>query len=261
MKILLSPAKIMTDHSEAHWSKSTLPLFLNQSEELMSVLRDLNVGELEKLMKISGNLAEINYERFHVWEAKPGKNQSLQSALAYRGDVYRGLDADSISESGQDYLNENAFIFSGLYGLLRPSDRIMPYRLSMGIPLKVQSHKNLYEFWEDTPADFLNSKLKKGEPLLNLASKEYSKTLEGKELKSPLTEVEFLDFKDRVLKPLMSSLKKARGMLTRFCAEQGIEKLEEVKGFNGGGYIFDDNLSEENRLVFVRQKEITSVVL
>lgn len=242
----------MSDHSETQWAASTFPLFQNRSEELMAVLKEMNVSQLEKLMRISKKLAELNHERFHVWKVKPDKNQSLPSALAYRGQVYRGLDADTLNEDGQAYLNENAFIVSGLYGLLRPSDQIMPYRLSMGTPLKVGSFKNLYGFWEGTLPEYLNSKLTKGEILLNLASHEYSRIFEVSELKSPMTEVEFLDFKDGVLKPRSSFLKRARGMMARYCAQNGIEKLEGVKLFNEGGYTYDDKLSEENRLVFVR---------
>src|SRR5690606_26390064 len=148
-----------------------------------------------KLMGISKELAEMNAERYLNWKPKPTKKKSLQAVLAYKGEVYRGLDAESLSEEAQDYLNQNLFILSGLYGILRPSDRVMLYRLEMGSQLNVRENKNLYGFWKGTLTDFVNSKTKSKEILLNLASNEYAKALDDKKLKAQKIEVEFLDYK------------------------------------------------------------------
>lgn len=252
MKILLSPAKLMTLETEGSWNKTTTPKFLSQSETVMENLKTLKSKDLEKLMSISKDLAEMNLERYQNWKTKPSKKNSVQAALAFKGEVYRGLDAETLSENAQNYLNNNLFILSGLYGILKPSDKIMLYRLEMGSKLDVNGSKNLYGFWKETLTDFVNSKLKKNEILLNLASVEYSKVLDDKKLKSPKIDVEFLDFKNGQLKPIMVFFKQARGMMARYCAENEVSTLDEVKLFNENNYSFDEKLSTETKLVFTR---------
>jgi len=252
MKILISPAKLMSLETDGNWNKSTSPRFLSQSEVVMEKLKTLNTNDLEKLMSISKDLAEMNLERYTHWKPKPTKKKSLQAALAFKGEVYRGLDAETLGEDAQEYLNQNLFILSGLYGILRPSDRLMLYRLEMGSKLDVKGSKNLYGFWKETLTDFVNSRLKKNEVLLNLASSEYAKALDSKKLKSPKTDVEFLDYKNGELKPIMVFFKQARGAMARFCAENNVQKLDEVKLFNENGYSFDAKLSTDEKLVFLR---------
>lgn len=252
MKILLSPAKLMSLETKGNWNKSTSPKFLSQSEIVMQKLNSLKSKDLEKLMHISKDLAEINLERYANWRPKPTPKKSLQAALAFKGEVYRGLDAETLNESAQTYLNQNLFILSGLYGILKPSDKIMLYRLEMGSKLDVNGSKNLYGFWQETLTDFVNSKLKRNEILLNLASTEYSKALKDKELKSPKIDVEFLDFKNGELKPIMVFFKQARGAMARYCAENEVSTLDEVKLFNENNYSFDEKLSTETKLVFTR---------
>ena len=252
MKILLSPAKLMSLETNGNWNKSRSPKFISQSEIVMEKLKSLNTKDLEKLMHISKDLAEMNIERNAVWKTKPTAKKSVQAALAFKGEVYRGLDAETLSESAQIYLNNHLFILSGLYGILKPSDKVMLYRLEMGSKLDVQGSKNLYGFWKETLTDFVNSKLKKNEILLNLASNEYAKVLDDKKLKSPKIDVEFLDFKNGQLKPIMVFFKQARGMMARYCAENEVTDLDEVKLFNENNYAFDEKLSTDSKLVFVR---------
>ncbi|MBA5629926.1 peroxide stress protein YaaA [Moheibacter lacus] len=252
MKILLSPAKLMSLETNGNWNKSSSPKFISQSEIVMEKLKSLNTKDLEKLMHISKDLAEMNIERNAVWKTKPTAKKSVQAALAFKGEVYRGLDAETLSESAQTYLNQHLFILSGLYGILKPSDKVMLYRLEMGSKLDVQGSKNLYGFWKETLTDFVNSKLKKNEILLNLASNEYAKVLDDKKLKSPKIDVEFLDFKNGQLKPIMVFFKQARGMMARYCAENEVTDLDEVKLFNENNYAFDEKLSTDSKLVFVR---------
>lgn len=252
MKILLSPAKLMSMETDGEWNKSTSPKFISQAENVMKNLSERTPKEIEKLMSISRDLAEMNSERHAQWKPKPTKKKSLQAALAFKGEVYRGLDAETLYENAQDYLNQNLFILSGLYGILRPSDRVMPYRLEMGSKLDVNGSKNLYGFWRETLTDFVNSKMKKKEPLLNLASNEYAKALDFKKLKMPKIDVEFYDYKDGELKQIMVYFKQARGAMARFCAENNLSEIDEVKNFNYNDYVFDAKLSTDNKLVFMR---------
>lgn len=252
MKILLSPAKMMSLETQGNWHKKTTPQFASQSQVVMNHLKELTSEELQKLMKISQELAELNIERNHNWQVKTSAKNGLQAALAFKGEVYRGLSAETMDEAAQTYLNQNLFILSGLYGILRPSDQIMLYRLEMGSRLAVESHKNLYGFWKENLTDYVNSQLKKEEVLLNLASVEYAKVLDDKKLKSPKIEVDFMDFKNGALKKIMVYFKQARGTMARYCAENNVQTLEEVKLFNEEGYAFDDKLSSDHHLVFVR---------
>lgn len=252
MKILLSPAKLMAVEPNSKWNQSARPQFIQKSAVIMDKLSKLKPTELEKLMSISNELAEMNFERNQRWNEKPNPNESLQAVLAFQGEAYRGLNPESLDDNAQKWLNENLMILSGLYGILRPKDKIMLYRLEMGSRLPVNDSKNLYGFWKDELTEYVNSKLKKDEILLNLASVEYSKVIDDKKLKSPKIDVKFMDYKNGVLKPIMAYFKNARGSMARYCAENNISDLEGVKLFNEDRYAFDEKLSSEKELVFVR---------
>lgn len=251
MKILLSPAKMMSLETKANW-KATTPQFLEHSQEIMNVMKKLSAKDLEQLMKISPAIAEMNIERNQNWTTKPTAKNAVSAALAFKGEVYRALDAETLSEEAQHYLNQNVFLLSGLYGMLRPTDKVMLYRLEMGSKLDVNGSKNLYGFWKNILTPFFNSKLKNDEFILNLASNEYAKVLDKKALKVPIYEVEFQDYKDGKLKKIMMYFKHARGAMARYCAENNVHTLDEVKAFNRDGYIYDENLSKDNILVFTR---------
>ncbi|WP_128330256.1 peroxide stress protein YaaA [Apibacter sp. HY039] len=252
MKILLSPAKLMSMESSSEWSQRTQPEYIERSNQLQTILKEYNPSELEKLLDISPKLSKENWERNQAWKAKPSNNESLQAVLAFKGEVYRGLEAESLSKKGLDYLQKNLFILSGLYGLLKPSDVVMPYRLEMGKKLKTGNSKDLYEFWGETLTTHLKSTLKKDEPIINLASKEYFKVLNSKELNHPIIEVDFKDFKDGKLKSIMMYFKNARGKMTRWCAENEIKKVEDLKTYHEDGYEFSEKNSDATRLVFIR---------
>ena len=218
----------------------------------MSVMKEMNANDLEKLMKISREIADMNVERNHTWNIKPSAKQAIPAVLAFKGEVYRGLNAETLDENAIDYLNKNAFLLSGLYGILRPSDKIMLYRLEMGSKLDVNGSKNLYGFWKEILTPFVNSKLKKGEFILNLASHEYAKVLNRKELKAPVIDVEFQDYKNGELKKIMMYFKHARGAMARYCAENNVQTLDEVKAYNVDNYRLDENLSTQETLIFTR---------
>ncbi|MDR1876006.1 MAG: peroxide stress protein YaaA [Flavobacteriaceae bacterium] len=252
MKILLSPAKMMSLDTRSEWSKRTRPQYLELSKKLQSVLKEYSPLELENLLDISPKLSKENWERNREWKSKPDKKESVQAIFAFKGEVYRGLDAESLSHKALDYLQKNLLIISGLYGLLRPSDEIMPYRLEMGKKLKTSTSKDLYDFWGNTLTGDFNSSLKKGEPILNLASKEYFKVLQPKEFQVPVVEVDFKDYKDGKLKSIIIYFKNARGKMTRWCAENNIKSIEELKTYNEDRYEFSEKLSKDNHLVFIR---------
>lgn len=251
MKILLSPAKMMSLETSANWEPTT-PQFLEHSKVIMDVMKEMSTSDLENLMKISKDLAELNVERNQVWNTEPTKEESVSAALAFKGEVYRALDAETLDQNAQKYLNDNVFLLSGLYGMLRPTDRVMLYRLEMGSRLDVHGSKNLYGFWKEILTPYFNSIVKEDEIILNLASNEYVKVLDKKKLKSPMIEVEFQDYRDGKLKKIMMYFKNARGAMARYCAENNVQTLEEIKAFNGDGYRFDENLSKDNVLIFTR---------
>ena len=251
MKILLSPAKMMNLETSATW-KATTPQFLDHSQAIMDVMKEMSATDLEKLMKISKDIADMNVERNQAWNVKPSTKKAIPAALAFKGEVYRGLNAETLDETATDYLNKNAFLLSGLYGILRPSDKVMLYRLEMGSKLDVNGSKNLYGFWKEILTPFVNSKLKKGEFILNLASNEYAKVLDKKALKVPVIEVEFQDYKNGELKKIMMYFKHARGTMARYCAENNVTTLDQVKAFDVDGYRLDANLSTDETLIFTR---------
>lgn len=242
----------MSLETDGEWKKSTTPKFITHSETVVNELKQLSPADIRNLMSISSDLAEMNVERYAKWKSKPTKKKSLQAALAFKGEVYRGLDAETLDEDAQEYLNRNLFILSGVYGILKPSDRVMLYRLEMGSKLDVDGFKNLYGFWKEKLTDFVNSKIKKNETLLNLASSEYSKVLDDKKLKGKKVDVEFYDYKDGELKQIMVFFKQARGAMARYCAENNVSTIDEVKNFNYNNYIFDAKLSTDKKLVFMR---------
>ena len=251
MKILLSPAKMMSLETNANW-ETTTPQFLEYSQQVMNVMKEMRAGDLEQLMKISTTIADLNVERNQAWNTTPTEEESISAALAFKGEVYRAFDAESLSPSAQAYINSNVFLLSGLYGMLRPTDAVMLYRLEMGSKLDVNGSKNLYGFWKEILTPFLNSQLSEDEFILNLASNEYAKVLDKKKLKVPMVEVEFQDYKDGKLKKIMMYFKHARGAMARYCAEHNVQTLDEVKTFDVDGYRFDENLSKEGLLIFTR---------
>ncbi|WP_281979932.1 peroxide stress protein YaaA [Tenacibaculum mesophilum] len=252
MKIIISPAKSLDFESKATTDVYTQPRFLEQSEKLNKKLRTLSRKKLSELMKISDDLASLNYDRNQDWQPPFSLDNAKQAVFAFTGEVYRGIDASSISEDKISILQEKLRILSGLYGLLKPLDLIQPYRLEMGTKLKVGRRENLYKFWDTTLAESLNEELGDGELLINLASTEYFKALPKKALKVPMITPVFKDFKNGQYKTIMTFAKKARGLMVRYIIDNNVETLEELKGFDVEGYGFSEEMSTETELVFTR---------
>ena len=254
MLMLLSPAKNLNFDPVPAAPKATKPAFAKDTGELAETARKLTRAKIKNLMGISDKLADLNYERFQSFSAN-GKAASVkQAALAFNGDVYQGLDANTLDADDLEFAQGHLRILSGLYGLLRPLDAIQPYRLEMGSRLKNPRGANLYEFWGDKIAKQIDKTVKAHEDqtLINLASNEYFSAVDKTVLKAPVITPVFKEEKDGRMKSLMYYAKRARGMMARWAIENRIERAEDLKRFDADGYRFREGLSDETEWVFTR---------
>ncbi|NMH87878.1 peroxide stress protein YaaA [Flavivirga algicola] len=252
MKLVLSPAKSLNFESQLPTTRHTEAQFLKQSERLNKLLKKKSAKSLSKLMSISDALGQLNYERNQDWQLPFTTDNARPAVYAFSGDVYRGLDAYTITEEKIDRLQNRVRIISGLYGLLKPTDLIQPYRLEMGTKFPVGKNKNLYEFWKKQITKVLNEELEDGELFLNLASNEYFKAIDTKTLKVPVITANFKDLKNGEYKTIMTFAKLARGYMTRYIVDTNANTLDDLKGFNYEGYNFSEPMSTETDLVFIR---------
>jgi len=253
MKIVISPAKSLNFDSEVPTDLHSEAAFLPESERLNKLLKKKSARSLSRLMSISSNLGQLNYERNQAWSLPFSPNNSRQAVYAFAGDVYRGLDIYSLDIEKVALLQNTLRIISGLYGILKPLDLIQPYRLEMGTRIAVGRNKNLYAFWQKKITQALNEELADEEILLNLASAEYFKAIDTKTLKVPVTTAVFKDFKNGEYKSIMTFAKLARGYMTRYILDHNIDSLDGLKGFNYESYGFSEEQSkDENTLVFIR---------
>lgn len=252
MKLVLSPAKSLNLERKLPTVITTESCFLAESERLNKLLKKKSARSLSKLMSISNNLGQLNYERNQNWHLPFTNDNARQAIYAFSGDVYRGLDAYTISEEKIKTLQDNVRIISGLYGLLKPLDLMQPYRLEMGTKFPVGKNKNLYEFWRKKITQSLNDELNDNELFLNLASNEYFKAIDAKALKVPVITAVFKDFKNGEYKMIMTFAKLARGYMTRYVIDTNAKTIEDIKGFNYEGYGFSEPMSTNTELVFTR---------
>ncbi|MGA1226691.1 MAG: peroxide stress protein YaaA [Tamlana sp.] len=252
MKLVLSPAKSLDFETELPIKQHTEAQFLKQSKQLNKILKKKSAKSLSKLMSISDALGQLNYERNQLWDLPFNTYNARPAVYAFNGDVYRGLDAYTIPNEKIDKLQNTVRILSGLYGLLKPTDLIQPYRLEMGTKMPVGTKKNLYEFWKKDITKALNEELDKDELFVNLASNEYFKAIDTKALKVPVVNVEFKDFKNGEYKIISFFAKEARGLMARYIIDTDAESIDDLKGFNYGGYNFSEPMSKESELVFIR---------
>ncbi len=252
MKIILSPAKSLEFETKAATSKYTEPVFLEQAQKLNGVLKKRSAKQISKLMSVSDALGQLNFQRNQEWHMPFTPKNAKQAIYAFRGDVFRGFDVDSLPKEKLDQLQDKLRILSGQYGLLKPLDLMQAYRLEMGTKLKIGRKDNLYQFWDTTITDALNSELEDGEPLINLASAEYFKVIKPKLLKTSMITPIFKDLKNGEYKTIMTFAKLARGYMLRYIINNNIETVEGLKGFTTEGYGFDANMSTETELVFTR---------
>ncbi len=252
MKIVISPAKSLDFESVLPTSEYSSSRFLKESKIINKVIKQKSPKELSELMSISDKLGELNWQRNKSWKTPFTPDNARPALYAFAGDVYIGLDANTIPVEKIAILQERLRILSGLYGILKPLDLIQPYRLEMGTKIAIGESKNLYDFWKQKLTDSLNKELKKGELFINLASNEYFSVLDTKALKVPVITPEFMDYKEGKLKMISFFAKKARGLMVRYIIDTNAESIEDLKGFHYEGYGFDANLSKGNKLVFTR---------
>jgi len=238
MLVVISPAKTLDFETPSSVSNITQPQFLAHSQQLIDTLKPYTPDAVSSLMKISPKLAELNVNRYHDWHTPFNSDNAKPSALAFKGDVYTGLDAVNLNQADLDWAQDHLRILSGLYGALRPLDLMQAYRLEMGTKLDNPSGKDLYAFWGDTITQALNEQLEAigSNVFVNLASQEYFKSVQPKALNAELVTPDFKDWKNDKYKIISFYAKKARGLMTRWIIENKVTDAEQLKEFNVAGY-------------------------
>ncbi len=253
MKVLLSPAKALDFDKKINSAETTSPVFMDEAEGLVKKLSKFSSGKIGKMMSLSKDLSELNHQRFQTWKPETEINgENGQAGAVFNGEVYRGLDAPSMTKKQLEVAQGKVRILSGLYGILKPLDVVYPYRLEMGTKWAVTPAKNnLYKFWGTKIAEQINAENEDG-VIINLASNEYFKAVDRKALKGRVITPVFKEFKDGKYKVVMVYAKKARGFMARYIVDHNISNPEDVKLFNTEGYMFDVNQSTEDEWVFTR---------
>lgn len=256
MLILVSPAKTLDFESAPLIEQNTQPQFLDHSQELIDQLKKMPEDEIGKLMHISDKLAQLNTERYKSWKQPLSADNAKQCVFAFQGDVYTGLQADTMKKRDLQFAQKHLRILSGLYGVLRPLDLMLPYRLEMGTRLANKRGQNLYHFWGDSVTNSLNSELaaQKSSLVVNLASNEYFKVVNKHKLPADLISPVFKDKKNGEYKLISFFAKKARGMMARYIIDNRIKKADDLKAFDTAGYKYSKKLSSEKEPVFTRDQ-------
>lgn len=258
MIIVLSPAKSLDYDTPSHLRKHTLPAFLDDSAELIAQLRTFSPQQIGTLMRLSDPLARLNYTRYGDWSpARFTPPHAKQAMLAFDGDVYDGFDARSLSVADLEYAQCHIRVLSGLYGVLRPLDLMLPYRLEMGTRLANPRGKDLYAFWGDKITAALNAQLKRAHGarvLINCASDEYFRSVRLRQLDAPVITPVFEDWKNGQYKVISFYAKRARGRFARFAVVNRIDEPARLVAFDADGYRFDANASNDSTYVFRRKQ-------
>ena len=254
MQIIISPAKALDFEKPSVTNKSSEFRFVDEAKEIAGELRNYKPNDLADLMKISQKLADLNYNRYQEWNFPIQQEKSKQALFAFNGEVYNGIKAETLSEQDIDVAQEKLRILSGLYGVLRPLDMILPYRLEMGTKLSFSTYKNLYDFWGSKITNMLNADIKenKHKVLINLASNEYFISVKKELINVPVISPEFKDLKNGQYKVISIYAKKARGLMTRFIIQNNITNSDDIRAFDLDGYFYNNQLSTELNPVFTR---------
>lgn len=288
MLLLLSPAKKLDYDSPVRTTLHTQPVFVEQAQALISILKEKSASDVASLMKLSDALATLNVDRYRAWTPEFTQTNSRQAILAFNGDVYEGLQADSLSDQQLQWAQDHLAILSGLYGVLRPLDLMQPYRLEMGTRLNNPAGPNLYVFWGATLADYINRHFQQRNAaesgsnsendgvgsrndetssgqsetanaktvtdiVLNLASEEYFKAVDKKALKARVVQCVFQDYRNGVWKIISFNAKKARGLMARYVIENKFTHPDQLHAFDSAGYIFAPDVSTPDKLFFRRK--------
>jgi len=253
MLTVISPAKKLDYASPVAAITHTQPNLLDHSQELLEGLKKLSPQDVCALMGLSDTLGALNYERFQEWHTPFNSDNARPAVLAFKGDVYQGLDAESMSDGDLNWAQDHLRILSGLYGVLRPLDLMQPYRLEMGTKFANSRGADLYNFWDGIISGELNALLTTpNDVLLNLASNEYFKAAQEKTINSRIVTPVFMDDKGGKYKIISFFAKKARGLMAAFIISNKITEVEDIKGFVSDGYSFNAANSEGDKWVFTR---------
>jgi len=253
MLIVISPAKRLDEKSKI-FEEHTNARNVGKTRELVNILKQYSPADLQKLMKINPKLADLNFGRYQMFRQRHTVQNSLQALFAFSGDVFLGMNAKNFEDVDVKYAQDHLRILSGLYGVLKPLDLIQPYRLEMGTKLRNEKGKDLYSFWGDKITSLIKADMRSSntEVLFNLASGEYFKSIDTKKIKKRIVTADFREYKEGKYKFYPVFGKKARGMMTRYVLKNQISDIEELKGFQEENYYFEEKLSSENELIFVR---------
>jgi len=256
MLMVVSPAKNLDWESEYPAHPWTKPEFLTDTGILAEKAKALSAADIGELMKLSEKLSELNHQRFQDYQHPYSEGSARPAVFAFAGDVYQGMEPSSLGSDQLIWLNQHLRILSGFYGLLRPFDLILPYRLEMGRPLKTERGTNLYHFWGSTLAESINEQLENAETkvLVNLASNEYFKSVPLKTLQATVHTPQFLDRKNGQYKMISFYAKRARGLMARFVATHQIDQPDGLLDFNLAGYRYSPDRSTPRMPTFIRDE-------
>ncbi len=254
MLTVISPAKTLDFETPLTTDEHSQPQFLSESRQLISELRELNPDDISALMKISPALGELNHQRFMNWTTPFTPDNARAAALAFKGDVYMGMQPQDFTKRDFQFAQKHLRILSGLYGLLKPLDLIQPYRLEMGTRFENSQGKDLYSFWDHKITEALNADLKasKSKILVNLASNEYFKSVKKTALDAEIVTPVFKDLKNGNYKIISFYAKKARGLMSAYIVKNRPKTLDDLKEFDSEGYRYQAALSSGTELVFTR---------
>jgi hypothetical protein len=250
MLALISPSKTLDFEKKISIDNFSEPFFKKEIFQLIDVLKNKSQSEIAKLMDLSEKLAKLNFDRYNNFKPSFNLKNSKPCIYAFKGDVYEGLDIESLTKKEQDLANNKFAIISGLYGLLKPFDLIQPYRLEMSVKLKNKIGNNLYDFWGEKITQQLNEE--ENNLVVNLASKEYFSAIKPKKLKANLVNVDFKENKNGKLSTIGIFAKRARGLMARFIIKNNISKASDLLMFDYENYKFNKKISTENNFIFVR---------
>lgn len=249
MLAVISPSKTQ-DFNPTDINLYTQVRQIQQSQDLIDILKRKTQNEIAQLMSISDKLAQLNFERFQTFATPFNLNNAKQALLAFKGDVYTGIDALSLSAQDLQFTQHNLRMLSGLYGVLRPLDLIAPYRLEMGTRLQNSRGKNLYQFWGNKISQVLNED--ESEVIINLASNEYFKSIDKSALNGKIININFKEWKNDNYKIIGIYAKRARGLMVNFMIKNRLSEPQDLKAFNLEGYQFQAKMSEPDLWVFTR---------
>ena len=254
MLAILSPAKTLDYQTPLTTNKSTQPDFNTESKELIATLRKFAPAEIGSLMKISDNLAELNHRRYAEWQNQANEDNARPALFAFKGDVYLGLDAQTLGARDINFAQKHLRVLSGLHGLLRPLDLIQPYRLEMGTRLATRRGSNLYQFWGNKVTDNINKALAQqtSKVLLNLASNEYYQVIQAERIEGRILNINFKELRDGKYRFVSFAAKRARGLMARYMIDNRITRPSQLRQFDVDRYAFNEALSRDDEWIFTR---------